>query len=92
MRFPVGAPRSGQIYARLILLLVTVNLLVLTGCHRHYRPAPVAKTPTTIVKRQLNADGSYYVRSGDTLWAIAFSYGLDPMDVAQKNRISKKLQ
>jgi len=88
MSLPVGVARSGQICARLILLLVIINLLVLSGCHRHYRPAPVAKTPTTIVKRQLNADGSYYVRSGDTLWAIAFSYGLDPMDVAQKNGIS----
>lgn len=39
------------------------------------------------MKRQLDSEGFYYVRSGDTLWAIAFSYGLDPMDVAQKNGI-----
>ncbi|MDX2419003.1 MAG: peptidoglycan DD-metalloendopeptidase family protein [Xanthomonadales bacterium] len=40
------------------------------------------------MKRQLSDDGSYYVRKGDTLYAIAFSYGLDPMEVARKNRIS----
>jgi len=71
-----------------ILALVVIGLLTLNGCHRHYRSAPVAKPQTGIVKRQLNADGSYYVRKGDTLYAIAFSYGLDPMEVARLNGIS----
>jgi lipoprotein NlpD len=61
---------------------------MLTGCHRHYRPPQVSKPQSSIVKRQLNADGSYYVRKGDTLYAIAFSYGLDPMEVARLNGIT----
>ena len=81
IRFPRGYPNA------LVLLGVTV-LLVLPGCHRHYRPVQAPKPATSIVKRQLNADGTYYVRSGDTLYAIAFSYGLDPMDVARMNGIS----
>jgi len=77
---------SSWIFKVLILMLV-VGSLVLSGCHRHHRSAPVSKPQSTIVKRQLNSDGSYYVRSGDTLYAIAFSYGLDPMEVARKNGI-----
>jgi lipoprotein NlpD len=41
-----------------------------------------------MVKRQLNADGTYDVRSGDTLYAIAFSYGVDTRKVAEWNGIS----
>jgi lipoprotein NlpD len=79
---------SGRFYSRAVSLLVVLSLLMLPACHRHYRPTPAAKSPATIVKRQLNADGSYYVRKGDTLYAIAFSYGVDPMDVARLNGIS----
>lgn len=71
-----------------ILLVSIISLLALPGCHRHHRSAPVTKPQSTIVKRQLNADGSYYVRKGDTLYAIAFSYGLDPMEIARLNGIS----
>jgi lipoprotein NlpD len=63
-------------------------VFALTGCHRHYRPPQSSKPQTSIVKRQLNADGSYYVRKGDTLYAIAFTYGLDPMEIARLNGIS----
>jgi lipoprotein NlpD len=68
------------------LLLV---LLALPACQLHYRPVKTDTTPQdSIVKRQLDADGSYYVRKGDTLYAIAFSYGLDAMEVAKLNGIS----
>ena len=70
------------------ILLVILIVLALPGCHRHYRPPQTDKPQTSIVKRQLNADGSYYVRKGDTLYAIAFSYGLDPMEIARLNGIS----
>jgi lipoprotein NlpD len=79
---------GGRIYSRAIILVAVFSLLVLPACHRHYRSAPAAKSPATIVKRQLNEDGTYYVRKGDTLYAIAFSYGVDPMDVARLNGIS----
>jgi len=71
------------------VLLAIMVLLALPGCHRHYRPVQTSSASQEgIVKRQLNADGSYYVRKGDTLYAIAFSYGLDAMEVAKLNGIS----
>jgi lipoprotein NlpD len=88
MCITAGAAQNGRIHTKIIILLVIFSLLVLSGCHRHHRSAPVAKPQTTIVKRQLDADGAYYVRKGDTLYAIAFSYGLDPMEVAKHNGIS----
>jgi lipoprotein NlpD len=88
MRITAGAAQSGRIYTRIIILLAIFSLLALSGCHRHHRSAPVTKQQSTIVKRQLDADGAYYVRKGDTLYAIAFSYDLDPMEVAKLNGIS----
>lgn len=80
----LNAHRLGRVVISLVILVV----LALPACHRHYRPPQSAKPQTSIVKRQLNADGSYYVRKGDTLYAIAFSYGLDPMEIARLNGIS----
>ena len=88
MCITAGVAQNGRIHTKFIVLLVIFSMLVLSGCHRHHRSASVAKPQTTIVKRQLDADGAYYVRKGDTLYAIAFSYGLDPMEVAKHNRIS----
>jgi len=71
------------------LVLLLLVLFALPGCQRQYRPAVAADIPEQgIVKRQLDADGNYYVRRGDTLYAIAFSYGLDAMEVAKLNGIS----
>lgn len=88
MHIRAGAAHSGCIHIKIIILLLMFSLLVLAGCHRHHRSAPAAKPQTSIVKRQLDADGNYYVRKGDTLYAIAFSYGLDPMEVAKLNGVS----
>ena len=68
-------------------LLLILCLAVLSSCHRH-RPAPIEEHSASNAKRELNSDGSYSVRSGDTLFAIAFSYGLDHRDVATWNRIA----
>lgn len=87
MRITTGATQSGRIYTSIIIMLAILSLLALSGCHRHHRSAPVTKPQSAIVKRQLDADGAYYVRKGDTLYAIAFSYGLDPMEVAKLNGI-----
>lgn len=71
------------------LVLLLLVMIALPGCQLKYRPAKAADLPEQgIVKRQLNEDGSYYVRRGDTLYAIAFSYGLDAMEVAKLNGIS----
>lgn len=88
MRLGISTAKRSRLVARLSLLLLLSGLLALPSCHRHYRPPAKSKPANTIVKRQLNSDGSYYVRKGDTLYAIAFSYGLDPMDVARKNGIA----
>jgi len=74
-----------KIFVRGILLILC--LFALASCHRH-RPAPIEEHSASNVKRELNSDGSYSVRSGDTLYAIAFSYGLDHRDVAAWNRIA----
>jgi lipoprotein NlpD len=66
---------------------VAVLLVSLLACSYH-PPAPIEEYSEGIVKRQLNSDGSYYVRPGDTLYAIAFGYGLDPKSVAKWNGIS----
>ena len=88
MHIKAGTAQSGCINIKNIILLVIFSLLILSGCHRHHRSSVVTKPQTSIVKRQLDTDGNYYVRKGDTLYAIAFSYGLDPMEVARLNGIS----
>jgi lipoprotein NlpD len=67
--------------------LAFMYLVLVMGCSYH-PPAPIEEHSAGIVKRQLNSDGSYYVRSGDTLYAIAFGYDLDPKEVASWNGIS----
>jgi len=69
------------------VFLVVLVLALLSGCSYH-PPAPIEDHSNAMVKRQLNADGTYYVRSGDTLYAIAFGYGVDPRNVAKWNDIS----
>lgn len=80
----IKAVRKITIVSRMAVLL---SLLVLSAC-KYHPPVPIEDHSTGIVKRQLNSDGSYYVRSGDTLYAIAFGYGLDFKDVASWNRIA----
>jgi lipoprotein NlpD len=66
--------------------LAVAWLALLTACSYH-PPAPIEEHSSTMVKRQLSSDGTYYVRKGDTLYAIAFSYGLDFREVAEWNNI-----
>jgi len=67
--------------------LAVLFLAVLSACN-HNPPAPVEEQSNAAVKRQLNSDGTYFVRSGDTLYAIAFHYHVDAQSVAQWNGIS----
>lgn len=73
--------------ARNRTLPAILGLALLSGCSYH-PPAPIEEQSDAMVKRQLNSDGTYYVRSGDTLYAIAFAYGADPRNVAKWNEIS----
>lgn len=67
-------------------LTAALCLTLLTACS-HHRPAPIEEHSATGGKRLLNANGTYSVSSGDTLYAIAFNYGLDHRDVAAWNGI-----
>jgi lipoprotein NlpD len=85
MRESIGVAGTGHSLMR--TLLVILYFALLSGCGYH-PPAPVDEQSNAMVKRQLNSDGTYYVRSGDTLYAIAFGYGLDPMNIAKWNHVS----
>jgi lipoprotein NlpD len=69
-------------------LLLGVSLLGMLLACNHSLPESNQGYSGGNVKRQLNSDGNYSVRSGDTLYAIAFSYGLDHRQVARWNGIS----
>ena len=81
----IAAGNTGYSMMRNLLIFLCFTLLL--GCGYH-PPAPIEEHSNAMVKRQLNSDGTYYVRSGDTLYAIAFGYDLDPMDIAKWNSIS----
>jgi lipoprotein NlpD len=70
----------------LFVVLVLSSLLV-TACSYH-PPAPIEEHSTAIAGRQANTGGEYYVRKGDTLYGIAFSYGLDARELAKWNGIT----
>jgi len=67
-------------------LPVFLCLLLLVGCGYH-PPAPVEEQSASSLQRLLGSDGSYYVRTGDTLYAIAFNFDVDPRDMADWNGI-----
>jgi lipoprotein NlpD len=69
------------------IFLPGICLVLLAGCG-HHQPAPIEEHSASGIKRQISSDGSYYVRTGDTLYAIAFNFHVDPRDVAQWNGIS----
>jgi len=87
MSFNTGPVRTSRFLKASSGLLIAVCLVLLSACSYH-PPAPIEEQSDTMVKRQLNADGTYDVRSGDTLYAIAFSYGVDTRTLAKWNGVS----
>jgi lipoprotein NlpD len=69
------------------LLPTAFFILVLGGCSGA-PPAPVEERSTRPVTAGLEADGRYRVRRGDTLFAIAFDFGLDYRNLAHWNNIA----
>ena len=69
------------------VLTVLVCFLLVVGCG-HHQPAPVDDKSASRYQRLLDPDGGYYVRIGDTLFAIAFNFDADPRDLAEWNGIS----
>jgi len=67
--------------------LFFIGLVFLTACS-HHQPAPVEEQSNATSKRQLNKDGSYTIKSGDTLYAIAFNFDVDARNIADWNAIA----
>jgi len=88
MRIKLICSVAGGLRGSVLFLLAVFYLAALSGCHRHYRSAPVEKHSSTTPTHQLNPDGTYQIKQGDTLYGIAFNYGVDTMDLAKWNGIS----
>ncbi|MEH6575830.1 MAG: peptidoglycan DD-metalloendopeptidase family protein [Amphritea sp.] len=80
-----------QYSAQAALLAVTL-LLSACGGSSIYTPVSErsigAKTPVRVVSSAQKLPSVYEVRRGDTLYSIAFRYGLDYRQLAQRNRIN----
>ena len=83
-----GSDGTGVLVAGIRGLLGALCMVLLYSCG-HHQPALVEEQSTAPAKRKLGADGQYHVRAGDTLYAIAFNYGVDPQSVAKWNNISR---
>ena len=70
---------------RALALLLVVFLLPACGSKP---PAPVVDRSQDRAAWALDSEGNYRVRRGDTLYAIAFRFGVDHRDVARWNGIS----
>jgi lipoprotein NlpD len=68
-----------------VALLICLGALLLGGCGPAW--TPVEKRPGAAEPRALTADGRYRVRRGDSLYTIAFNFGLDWRDIADWNSI-----
>ena len=66
---------------------VTGMALLLAACATH-PPAPVVERSSRPPPSEIPVDGLYRVERGDTLYAIAFKYGLDHRDIARWNNIA----
>lgn len=70
--------------ALLLSLLLAISLF---GCSKPKR-APVVSRGSVATAPKVTSSGSYIVRRGDTLYSIAWRYGLDHRSVARWNGIS----
>lgn len=68
--------------------VMLVFCLVFCMACGYHPPAPVEEHSTATIKHQLDSAGAYRVRSGDTLYAIAFNYDVDTRNLANWNGIS----
>ncbi|MGD8927741.1 MAG: peptidoglycan DD-metalloendopeptidase family protein [Lysobacterales bacterium] len=70
--------------------LLLSTLVLLAGCAPAW--APVEERSSSRRSYELTSEGRYRVRRGDTLHAIAFSFGLDWRDLAAWNGIGSPYQ
>jgi len=66
-------------------LLLCLAALLLHGCGPAW--SPVEQRPVATSTYELTPDGQYRVRRGDSLYTIAFAFGLDWRDLAKWNGI-----
>ena len=66
-------------------LPLILAIAILQGCGPSW--SPVEDRSASAGSYQLTADGHYRVRRGDSLYTIAFRFGLDWRDLAEWNRI-----
>ena len=66
---------------------ITLLALFLVGCSPAHK-APVRSLSQDTQKQAMVAHSTYAVQSGDTLYSIAFRYGLNYRGLARKNNIS----
>lgn len=72
-----------------LLLVLTCASLLLAGCSTGYAPVAERSLGARSMARE-SAPASYRVQRGDTLYSIAFRYGLDYREVARWNGIDSR--
>lgn len=70
-----------------VAVALVIALLWLTGCTTTHTPAPIVHRSGMSGQGSAVAPATYTVRSGDSLYSIAFRYGVDWQDVASWNDI-----
>ena len=76
-----------KIFYRFSLLLLSI--LLLNSCGGNRPLAPVRNLSIEPVNQKLWKAGRYKIRKSDTLYSIAFKFGLDFQQLARINQISK---
>jgi len=73
--------------SRLSVLFLLLAQLLVTGCASTRSSAPVRESSHAIKSFSAAPAGHYRIQSGDTLFKIAFEYGLDARDLAAWNEL-----
>lgn len=69
---------------RFFLLIIVSSLFFLSGCSNEVQTIPVQEA----WRQPLDSSITYIVKPGDTLYSVAWFYGLDYRQVAEANNIS----
>lgn len=80
--------RNAEVIRSCWLAAIALAFTMLTGCGASGPLMPGQRVANTTESRPSPAPENYRVRSGDTLYSIAFGYGLDWRRVARWNDIS----
>ncbi len=81
----ISVSKSSTQFFRYSTLL---GCLLLISCSGYNTPAPVRNLSLEPVKQQSSKKGSYSVRKSDTLYSIAFKFGIDFKILASINQIN----